>query len=130
METIISHTIGIASRASGAALAKVYITDSAGQKLEEVAEKIGNANNDFAQFYAVMLALQTLKQMYAEETNDMKFEIRLDSEVVKKQLNAEQPVQDPGSVPMFIEIHNMKVLSFPNISFTLVSKEENEVLAN
>jgi ribonuclease HI len=130
METIISHTTGSASKGTDAALAKVYITDSTGQKLEEVAEKIGNANNDFAQFYAVMLALQTLKQMYAEETSAMKFEIHLDSELVKKQLNAEQSVQDPGLVPMFIEIHNMKVVSFPNIYFTLVSKEENKAHSN
>jgi hypothetical protein len=77
-----------------------------------------------------MLALQTLKQMYAEETSAMKFEIHLDSELVKKQLNAEQSVQDPGLVPMFIEIHNMKVVSFPNIYFTLVSKEENKAHSN
>ena len=54
----------------------------------------------------------------------MIFEIRLDSELVKKQLNSEYQIKEPGLVPMFIEIHNMRVESFPHINFVLVPTED------
>jgi ribonuclease HI len=73
-----------------------------------------------------MLALQTLKQIYGKKTKEMQFEIRLDSELVKKQLNAEYQIKEPGLVPMFIEIHNLRVSSFPSLIFTHVRRELNK----
>jgi ribonuclease HI len=72
-----------------------------------------------------MVALQTLKQMYGKETKEMRFDVRLDSELVTKQLNSEYQIKEPGLVPQFIEIHNMRVASFPNVSFTHVPREKN-----
>jgi hypothetical protein len=74
----------------------------------------------------VLLALQTLKEIYGEKSREIKFEIRLTSELVKKQLSAESQIKEPGLVPMFIEIHNMQVANFPNILFTQVSLEKNK----
>ena len=55
----------------------------------------------------------------------MSFEVRLDSELVAHHLNAKTAINDPGLVPMFIEIHNMRVASFPKLIVTLISNEEN-----
>ena len=126
MEKIIAYTSGEARGNPGPSAAGVYITDSAGLLLNEAKQSLGNANANFAKYYGVMLALQTLKETYSEESKEMQFEICLDSELVKKQLSAEAPINEPGLVPMFVEIHNMQVESFPNISFILISKEENK----
>jgi ribonuclease HI len=126
METIIAYTDGGARGNPGPAAAGVYITNEAGEKIREVKEALGNGTNNFAEYYGVMLALQTLKQLYSKRTKEMQFEIRLDSELVKKQLNAEYQIKEPGLVPMFIEIHNLRVSSFPNLTFTHVRRELNK----
>ncbi len=50
----------------------------------------------------------------------------LDSELVKKQLNAEYQIKEPGLVPYFIEIHNLRVSNFPHITFTHIPREKNK----
>jgi len=126
METIIAYTDGGARGNPGPAAAGVFITNSAGEKIREVKESLGNGTNNFAEYYGVMLALQTLKQIYGKKTKEMAFEIRLDSELVKKQLNNEYQIKEPGLVPMFIEIHNLRVSGFPNLTLTHVRRELNK----
>ena len=58
--------------------------------------------------------------MDGSKTREKQFEIRIENELVKKQLNGEEPVHEPGLVPMFMEIHNLRVSSFPNLTFTHV----------
>ena len=126
MEKIITFTDGGARGNPGPAGVGVYITKEDGQLVREVKQAIGNATNNFAEYYAVMLALQTLKQIYGKATKTTQFEMRLDSELVKKQLNGEYQIKEPGLVPMFIEIHNLRVSSFPNIIFTHIPREKNK----
>jgi ribonuclease HI len=126
MDKIIAYTDGGARGNPGPAAAGVFITNEAGEKIREVKEALGNGTNNFAEYYGVMLALQTLKQIYGKKTKEMQLEIRLDSELVKKQLNAEYQIKEPGLVPMFIEIHNLRVSSFPNLTFTHVRRELNK----
>ncbi len=126
METVIAFTDGVARGNLGPSGVGVYVTKD-GQMVKEVKQAIGNATNNFAEYYAVMLALQTLKQIYGESTTTTQFEIRLTSELVKKQLSGEYQIKEPGLVPMFIEIHNLQVTNFPNIFFTNIPREKNIV---
>jgi ribonuclease HI len=64
--------------------------------------------------------------MFGAATKTMQFEIRLDSELVKKQLNAEYQIKEPGLVPMFIEIHNMRVAHFPHLTLTHIPRAQNK----
>jgi ribonuclease HI len=126
MEKVICYTDGGARGNPGPAGIGVYITDEAGKLLAEVKQAIGNATNNFAEYNAVMFALQTLKAKYGKKTKTMKFEIRLDSELVKKQLNGEYQIKEPGLVPMFIEIHNLRVANFPHLILTHVPRAQNK----
>lgn len=125
MNTIICYAAGAARGNPGRAAAGVYVTDADGTMICETAEVIGNSTDVFAQYHAVMLALQTLTEEYDEATRTTQFELRLDNEFVKQQLNSEQPVTEPGLVPMFIEIHNMRVAHFPHLTLTRISSEQN-----
>lgn len=125
METVIAFTDGGARGNPGPAGVGIYITKD-GQMVKEMKQAIGNATSNFAEYYAVMLALQTLKQIYGKATMTTQFEIRLDSELVKKQLSGEYQINEPGLVPMFIEIHNMRVSTFPNIFFTHLPRSLNK----
>ena len=126
MEKIIAYTDGGARGNPGPAAAGVYITDASGKMVREVKQSLGNATNNFAEYYGVMLALQTLKAIYGKKSKEMQFEIRLDSELVQKQLSAIFQIKEPGLVPMFIEIHNMRVASFPHIKFVHVPRAKNK----
>lgn len=126
METIIAYTAGGARVNPGPAAAGVYITNVSGEKIKEVKESLGNGTSNFAEYYGVMLALQTLKQMYGNKTKDRQFELRLANELVKKQLNNEYQINEPGLVPMFIGIHNLQVSDFPHLTFTHIQKEHNQ----
>lgn len=126
MESIITYVAGRSEGNPGPAGVGIYIIEADGKLVQEAKQAIGNANEDFAAYYAVMVALDNLKQIFGEETTKMHFELRLDNELVKKQLNAEVEINNPGSVPMFIDIHNKRVASFPNITLTLVQPEQNK----
>lgn len=126
MESVITFVAGRSQGNPGPAGIGVYVTEADGRLVHEVKQAIGNARGDFATYYAVMVALTELKQVFGDLTPDINFELRLDNELVKKQLNGEHPINEPGLVPMFIEIHNKRVSDFPNITFALVSPGENK----
>jgi len=126
MEKVIAYTDGGARGNPGPAGLGVQITDGDGKVLKEVAQFLGNATNNFAEYNGVLVALQTLKAMFGKTTKEMDVEIRLDSELVKKQLNNEYQIKEPGLVPMFIEIHNLRVSNFPNLTLTHIPREKNK----
>jgi ribonuclease HI len=126
MEKIIAYTDGGARGNPGIAGIGIQIQDEHGKVLREVSQFLGNATNNFAEYNGVMVALQTLKAMFGKKTKEMSFEIRMDSELVKKQLNGEYQIKEPGLVPYFIEIHNMRVSGFPHITFTHIPREKNK----
>lgn len=126
MEKIIAYTDGDARGNPGPAAIGVQILDADGKVIKEVADFLGNGTNNFAEYQAVAVALETCRQLFGSKTNEMAFEVRMDSELVKKQLNHEIQIREPGLVPLFIQIHNLRVANFPHLSFTHVTLEENQ----
>ena len=126
MEKIVMYTDGGARGNPGPAGIGIHIEDENGKTIKEVSQSIGNSTNNFAEYHAVMVGLETLKQLFGKKTKEMAFEVRLDSELVKKQLNNEYQIKEPGLVPMFIEIHNLRVANFPDLTLTHVRREKNK----
>lgn len=126
MEKIICYTDGGARGNPGPAGIGVYVTNEAGETIAEVAESIGNSTNNIAEYMAVARCLNGLKKKYGKATKNMEFEIRMDSELVKKQLNGEYQIKDIGLIPHFIEIHNLRVANFPHLTLTHVPRAENK----
>lgn len=126
MEKITVFTDGGARGNPGPAAIGVYVVDSEGKCLMEAKESIGNSTNNFAEYQAVAAALNILKKKYGNKTKTMDITLKLDSELVKKQLNGEYQIKEPGLIPLFIEIHNMKVSSFPKLTFQHIPRKENK----
>ena len=126
MEKVIAYTDGGARGNPGSAGIGILIHDAKGKVLKEVSEFLGNATNNFAKYQAVVVALQTLKKMHGKKTKNMKVEKRMDSELIQKQLNYEYQIKEPCLVPMFIEINNIRVSNFPNLTFTHIKREKNK----
>lgn len=125
METVIAYTDGGARGNPGPAGIGVYILGPDGAVLKEHKEFIGNGTNNFAEYQAVARALELLKAHFGKRTKEMRIELRMDSELVKKQLAGEYQIKEPGLVPLFMAIHNLRVTNFPNIVFTHVPRAKN-----
>ena len=126
MKTVIAYTDGGARGNPGPAAIGVHIVDADGTTVKDVAERIGNSTNNYAEYYGVMRALATLKALYGKKTREMQVEVRMDSELVKKQLSGEYQIKEPGLVPLYMEIHNLRVAHFPNLTLTHVKRVLNK----
>jgi ribonuclease HI len=82
----------------------------------------------------VILGLEmTAKHFGKAQCKDIELTVRMDSELVCKQLNGEYQIKEETLFPLYIRVHNMTVSIFPNIAFEHVRREDNEradVLAN
>lgn len=126
MKKITIFTDGGSRGNPGPAAVGAQILDAENTVLKEVSETIGNATNNYAEYFAVIRGLQVAKEILGKNSKETLVEIKLDSELVKKQLNAEYQIKEAGLVPLFIEIHNMRVASFPNLTLTHVRREFNK----
>ncbi len=116
--TIKIFTEGKVETEPGPATVNIRITDNAGSVILETEESIGNSTEIYAEYFAALRGLQLVLEKYAEQTPELKCEMKLGSETVKKQLNHEEAVTHPGLVPLFIEIHNLQVEHFTHITFS------------
>lgn len=110
----------------GPAAVGVQVTDARGAVVREITEAIGNATSGYAGYYAAMRGLQEAKEVFGKSTKSLQVELHITNELVKRQLNAEHPIKEPGLVPYFIEIHNLKVTAFPKLSVVLARREQNK----
>lgn len=104
----------------------VVMMDPKGEVVGEFEQFLGNGTNNFAEYAAVVCALTELKRKLGKKTKEIDVEIRLDSELIKKQLSGEYQIKEPSLVPQFIEIHNLRVSSFPNLTFVHIPREKNK----
>ncbi|MBY0310236.1 ribonuclease HI family protein [Patescibacteria group bacterium] len=126
MEKVIIYTDGGARGNPGPSAIGVYITDASGVVIREHKQTIGNATNNYAEYQAVIVALDILRQLYGEATATMEFELRLDSELVKKQITGEYRVKEPSLMALFLAVHNERVDNFPHLTLTHVRRALNK----
>jgi len=92
---------------------------------KEYSEYIGEATNNEAEYHAVIFALKKAKHLSGKKKiKDTLVEIRLDSELVGKQLQGKFKLKEENLFPLFIEIWNLRQ-SFGSVEFKVVSREKN-----
>ena len=122
------YTAGKSRGNPGPAGVAVLVLDSTGAVLLEHTALIGNAEDNFAAYQAVVEAFEVVQEKFKTETADMKFALQLTNEFVKKQINGEEPVTDARSVSHFIHTHNLRVQHYPNLTLTQVKPEANQAM--
>ena len=86
---------------------------------------IGETTNNQAEYEALIRALGELDTIIPKEgRKDVPVEIRMDSELVIKQLRKEYKVKDAGLKLQFVKVGAL-IAKFPSISFVHVMREEN-----
>ncbi|MBI1975523.1 MAG: reverse transcriptase-like protein [Candidatus Vogelbacteria bacterium] len=127
MEKLIIHTDGGARGNPGPAGIGVHIADEHGKTLKEAALFLGVQTNNYAEYMAVIEALAAAKKLVPKEKRSRThIDMRMDSELVARQLNGKYQIKEPSLFPLFIKVWNIRVADFPNISFTHVPREKNK----
>lgn len=122
---MIVYTDGGSRGNPGPAALGVVIQDAKGNTIKKYGEALGTKTNNEAEYAAVVSALKKVKALYGgEKIKKMEIEMRMDSELVSRQLNGEYKIEEERLFPLFIKIWNYKI-EFGKISFKHVPREKN-----
>jgi ribonuclease HI len=125
MQKIIIFTDGGARGNPGPAGIGAVIKDEEGEVLKEVSEYIGETTNNMAEYQALIAALTEAKKMYGEKLREMMIDVRMDSELVVRQLNGIYKVKEPTLKEQFAKVATMRLEDIPNITFKHIYREAN-----
>lgn len=118
----------------GPAGAGAVVFDALGKRILEVADYLGVATNNIAEYEAVLRGLTKLRDEYLpEHLASATVTVKMDSKLVIEQLKGNYKVKHPNLVPRYLEIKNVISRSFPSIEFVHVPRELNkdaDALAN
>lgn len=128
---IILHTDGGARGNPGPAGAGVAILDGEEKVLQTAKKFLGkDLTNNEAEYQALIFGLQTVWELFKEKTDfkNLDLEIKLDSELVVKQLRGEYKVKEARLKVLSEEVKNViSYLGLASVTFTHIRREENEL---
>lgn len=127
------YTDGGARGNPGPAGAGAVIFDANMKVVKEASSFLGVQTNNWAEYEAVILGLTKLKE-FVEESNyaQLSITVRLDSELVQRQLTGEYRVKDAELYKQYLKVKNILHV-FPKVTFEHVRREKNkeaDALAN
>lgn len=108
------------------------VHDAKGELVATVSKFLGVRTNNFAEYEAVILAFETLSEILKGETSSVNVEVKMDSELVVKQMKKIYKVKHP-----ILKEQNARLTKamgpFGKVTFTHVYREQNseaDALAN
>ncbi len=122
---IVIYTDGGARGNPGPAGIGAVIQDESGNILKEVSKYIGEQTNNFAEYEALIEVLGEAKKMYGENLREIQIEVRMDSELVVRQLSGLYKVKEPTLKEQFAKVARIRLEDAPNMTFTHVFREKN-----
>lgn len=118
----------------GPAGAGAVVFDAIGKRVVEVADYLGNATNNIAEYEAIIRGLKKLHESFPEghfKTHEVV--VRMDSKLVIEQMRGAYKVKHPNLIPRYLEVKNIIARHFTHVSFEHVPREKNkdaDALAN
>jgi ribonuclease HI len=92
---------------------------------KEYGEYLGEKTNNQAEYEAVIFALKKIKQLVGKaKAKESEVEIRMDSELVARQLGGEYKILEEELQPLFVKVWNLK-FDFKEVQFRYVPREKN-----
>ena len=117
---LVAYVDGAARGNPGPASLGVVISDSEGKHLKTLAHRLGTATNNFAEYFALIFALQEAIIMGADEV-----QIYTDSELVAKQFSGEYKIKEPTLQQLFLLVLHLKQ-GFKKLAVSHVPREQNK----
>ena len=96
---VLIHTDGAARGNPGPAGAGAILRDTDGRVVAEIAQGLGHATNNVAEWTAVRLALEEARRLGASHVD-----LRMDSELVARQITGIYRVKHPALKPIHAEV--------------------------
>jgi len=121
MPKVVIYTDGGARNNPGPAGAGVLIFDG-DRKVAELKKFLGNQTNNWAEYEALALALAQAKRL---GFGGRKLEVRMDSELIVKQMRGEYRVKEPSLKPQYASVKKLAA-GFPAVHFVHIPREENK----
>lgn len=122
MSRVVIHTDGGARGNPGPAGAGV-VAFRDGAKMFELKKYLGDGKtNNWAEYEALILGLTEAKK---HGLSKKPLEVRMDSELIVKQMNGEYQVKEETLWPQYMKVHNLLVAHFPDTVFVHVRREQN-----
>jgi len=104
----------------------VVIANENGEVLKKHGEAIGNTTNNEAEYQALIFGLKKLKQVFGKEAmKKSHLEIRMDSELIVKQMNHQYKIAEPNLQKLFLQVWNL-MLDFSQIKFVAIARKQNK----
>lgn len=116
---VIIYTDGGARGNPGPAAIGVVIGDT-----YEHSEYIGKTTNNVAEYTALVFAIKKVESLYKERCASLDLEIRMDSELVVKQMKGEYKVKNKQLHRLYEEIQS-HIPRFHHVSFQHIPREQN-----
>ena len=98
----------------------VVVTEESGKVLKEYSHYLGEVTNNQAEYEAVIFALQKAKQLGIKEV-----ELRVDSELIGRQLLGMYKIKDPDLQPLFLKAWNLR-LDYDKVDIKIIPREQNK----
>ena len=123
---LVLHTDGGARGNPGPAGAGAVVYDETGKTVKETSKYLGLKTNNFAEYAAVVLGLEMIAKHFGKaQCKNLEVLVRMDSELICKQLNNEYQIKEETLFPLYIQVHNLLVSTFPSITFEHVPRKDN-----
>src|SRR3989339_774212 len=123
---LVLHTDGGARGNPGPAGAGAVVYDETGKTVKETSKYLGLKTNNFAEYAAVVLGLEMIAKHFGKaQCKNLEVLVRMDSELICKQLNNEYQIKEETLFPLYIQVHNLLVSTFPSVTFEHVRREDN-----
>ncbi len=126
MRKIIIYTDGGSRGNPGPSAIGIVFCNEKGEVIKKYSEAIGEATNNEAEYQAVIFALKKFKALFGNKlAGQSEIELRSDSELLVKQLNAEYKILEPKMQTLFLAVWNLK-LDFKKVKFKIIPREKNK----
>lgn len=124
---IVVYTDGASRGNPGASSIGVAFAHPNGQTLKEFSERLPNGTNNEAEYMAVVFALKKLRSLVGSaQLAKMTVELRMDSQLVARQITGEYKLENEKVFRSFIAIWNMRQ-DIGKLVVKHIPREQNKV---
>lgn len=127
MDKYILYTDGGARGNPGPAATGIVIYDKDSNEIATFSSFLGRATNNQAEYKAVILGLGHIQKLINDQHRiaETDVEVRIDSELIVKQLNNEYRVKNQGLKPLFVKLKTL-INQFNQVNFRHIPREANK----
>jgi ribonuclease HI len=119
--TVVAYADGASRGNPGPASFGAVVYDENGAELHRTSRAIGRGTNNQAEYQGAIAALEAALGLGAREV-----ELRLDSELVVRQLTGRYRVRNPGLIPLYKRLLDLRT-RFDRVRITHVPRAQNKV---